>query len=61
MENKNKGGKRAGSGRKPKYTEETETVSVRVPKSRKEHYKTVLNSFVESSEQKFVSKLLQKN
>lgn len=56
MENNNKGGKRSGSGRKPKYTEQTETVSIRVPKSKKEHYKTLLNSFVEMSEQKFVTK-----
>lgn len=56
MENNNKGGKRSGSGRKPKYTEETTTVSVRVPISKKEYYKNSFNSFVEINEQKYVTK-----
>lgn len=56
METTNKGGKRTGSGRKPKYTEKTTTVSIRVPKSKKDYYKQMLNSFVEINEQKFVTK-----
>jgi hypothetical protein len=56
MENTNKGGKRSGSGRKPKYTELSTTVSIRVPASKKEYYKNSFNSFVEINEQKFVTK-----
>jgi len=56
MEKKNKGGKRSGSGREPKYTELSTTVSIRVPVSKKEYYKNSFNSFVEINEQKFVTK-----
>ena len=34
MENKKHGGKRAGSGNKPKYGEATTTVAFRVPESK---------------------------
>lgn len=45
-----KGGKRSGSGRKPKFTEDNETVSIRVPKSKKTYYRDKFTDFVKLTE-----------
>jgi len=42
-----RGGKRKGSGNKPKYGEPTTTIAFRVPISRKEHVKTVMNKLLD--------------
>jgi len=38
-----RGGKRIGSGRKPKYSEATITISFKVPESKKEEFKNYCN------------------
>lgn len=39
---KTHGGKRANAGRKPKYGEETQTISFRVPKSKIDQIKQIV-------------------
>lgn len=41
-----KGGKRIGSGAKPKYNEPTKTIAFRVPVSRIEHVKSLLKTLL---------------
>lgn len=43
-----------------KFSEESTTVAIRVPKSKKEHYKKVFRIFVESKENNIVNEMLQK-
>lgn len=43
---KPKGGKRAGSGAKKKYGEETATISFRCPESKLEELKTLVNNLL---------------
>ena len=43
----NRGGKRKGSGAKPKYNEPTKTVAFRVPISRIEHVKSLLKTLLD--------------
>lgn len=42
-----KGGKRKGSGAKPRYNEPTETIAFRVPVSRIEHVKSLLKTLLD--------------
>lgn len=58
MDNKKRGGKRQGSGRKP-TNKPTETLSFRVPKAKKEHYKKVIKLLIEAGENSNVANLLQ--
>lgn len=51
--------KRPKAGQPQKFSEESATVAIRVPKSKKEHYKRVFRAFVESKEIKHVTELLQ--
>ncbi len=53
--------KRPTAGQPPKFSEESATVAIRVPKSKKEHYKRVFRAFVEAKEIKNVTELLQIN
>ena len=42
-----KGGKRKGSGAKPRYNEPTKTIAFRVPISRIEHVKSLLKTLLD--------------
>lgn len=42
-----KGGKRKGSGAKPRYNEPTKTIAFRVPVSRIEHVKSLLKTLLD--------------
>lgn len=44
----NRGGKRKGSGRKPKYKEETTTIAFRVPVSKVSKIKDMVKRFLDS-------------
>ena len=44
---KQRGGKRPNSGNKPKYGEPTTTIAFRVPISRKEHVKMIVNTLLD--------------
>jgi hypothetical protein len=44
------GGKREGAGRKPKYGEPTETIAFRVPVSKVEPVKALVNGFLKPFE-----------
>lgn len=46
MEGKKHGGKRMGSGRKPKYKEPTKTIAFRVPVSKIEEIKKLIKDFL---------------
>lgn len=46
MKKENRGGKRANSGSKPKYSEPTKTVSFRVPISKIEEVKGVIKELL---------------
>lgn len=45
------------AGQPKKFGEKTATVSIRVPESKKDHYKKVFNYFVASKELKDVSEI----
>jgi hypothetical protein len=42
-----KGGKRKGSGAKPRYNEPTKTIAFRVPISRIEHVKSIIKTLLD--------------
>lgn len=46
MEAKKHGGKRNGAGRKRIYTEETQTISFRVPKSKTDQIKQIVKKYL---------------
>lgn len=46
MKKQNRGGKRKGSGRKPKYNEPTETISFRVPVSKTAKVKEAVKKII---------------
>ena len=46
MKQENRGGSRKGSGAKPKYTEPTKTIAFRVPISKIDEVKEVVNKML---------------
>ena len=46
MKSKNHGGKRKGSGAKPKYNEPTKTIAFRVPESKITEVKTAIKELL---------------
>jgi hypothetical protein len=46
MKKENRGGKRANAGSKPKYSEPTKTIAFRVPESKINEVKAVVNELL---------------
>ena len=47
MKKENRGGSRKGSGAKPKYSEPTKTIAIRVPESKTDEVKAMVKEYLE--------------